>query len=332
MDNVNSETAENSLVIFSQASRMLAEADTIQKTKELKDLALTAADWAKRKGMGEEAIRYARSYALEAERKMGQLLKETERAKGTAGQLLGKDVSGSYIALPPDNKQPTLAELNISKRESSEAQKLAELPDEQFHEIKEAKKTKTQIFREMKREEIKQKVVEFPSGKYRVLYADPPWQYNDTCDDGAIQSGGARDHYRTMSISELCMLPVSDLADDNSVLFLWATSPMLPEALQVAKAWGFTYKASFIWDKVKHNMGHYNSVRHEFLLICTKGSCLPDSHELIDSVQSIERTEHSAKPEEFRAIIDKLYSNGKRIELFARRRVSNWSAWGDEVG
>jgi len=329
MDNVNSETAENSLVIFSQASQMLAEADTIQKTKELKDLALTAADWAKRKGMGEEAIRYARSYALEAERKMGQLLKETERAVGAdkAGRV---SLDGSRLL--PSNPPPTLSELGLSKKESSEAQKLAELPEEQFHEIKEAKKTKTQVFREMKRAEVQHKVVEFPSGKYRVLYADPPWQYNDTCDDGAIQSGGARDHYRTMSISELCLLPVSDLADDNSVLFLWATSPMLPEALQVAKAWGFAYKASFIWDKVKHNMGHYNSVRHEFLLICTKGSCLPDSHELIDSVQSIERAEHSAKPEEFRTIIDKLYSNGKRIELFARRRVANWSAWGDEVG
>ncbi len=74
---------ENSLIIFTQAAQMLAEADTIQKTKELKDLALTAADWAKRKGMGEEAIKYANSYALEAERKMGQLLKETERAVGT---------------------------------------------------------------------------------------------------------------------------------------------------------------------------------------------------------------------------------------------------------
>jgi putative hemolysin len=72
----------NSLIIFTKASLMLAEADTIQKAKELKNLALTAADWAKRKGMGEEAIQYCRGYALEAERKMGEMLEETERNPG----------------------------------------------------------------------------------------------------------------------------------------------------------------------------------------------------------------------------------------------------------
>jgi len=133
-----------------------------------------------------------------------------------------------------------------------------------------------------------------------------------------------------MTIVQLCALPIRELADDNAVLFLWATSPMLPEALTVATAWGFQYKASFIWDKIKHNMGHYNSVRHELLLICTRGSCLPDSKELIDSVQTIERTEHSVKPEEFRHIIDRLYPVGKRIELFSRRKVDGWQAWGNE--
>jgi len=315
-------TAENSLVIFTKASQMLAEADTIQKTKELKDLALTAADFAKRKGMGEEAIQYARSYALEAERKMGQLLQETERANverdNKKAELLG--------ITPP----PTLAELGITKRESSDAQKLAELPDEQFQEVKEGEKTKTQVFREVKRDTVKRQAAEFPSDKYRVLYADPPWEYNDALLE---TYGPASLHYPAMTISELCLLPVNTIADDNSVLFLWATSPMLPEALQVVKAWGFSYKASFVWDKVKHNMGHYNSVRHELLLICTKGSCLPDSKELVDSVQSIERTEHSVKPEKFRVIIDKLYANGKRIELFARNKVngSEWDSWGDEI-
>lgn len=119
----------NSLVIFTQASRMLAEANTIQKTKELKDLALTAADWAKRKGMGEEAIQYARSYALEAERKMGQLLAETERAVGT--DKGGRQYADSNQPLP-SNAPPTLAELGLTKRDSAEAQKLADLPQETF--------------------------------------------------------------------------------------------------------------------------------------------------------------------------------------------------------
>lgn len=140
---------ESSLVLFTQASRMLAEADTIQKTKELKDLALTAADWAKRKGMGEEAIRYANSYALAAERKMGELLAETERAIGTRPSI--KD--GGHMVLPPSDK-PTLAELGLTKRDSAEAQKLAKLPDEVFEELREGEKTRVAAFKEVRNSEI----------------------------------------------------------------------------------------------------------------------------------------------------------------------------------
>lgn len=96
----------------------------------------------------------------------------------------------------------------------------------------------------------------------------------------------------------------------------------MPDAFEVIKAWGFTYKSSFVWDKVKHGMGHYNSVRHELLLIATKGSCTPDCVDRIDSVQSIERTEHSVKPEEFRRLIDFMYPHGERLEMFARRGAS----------
>ena len=168
------------------------------------------------------------------------------------------------------------------------------------------------------------------SDKYRVVYADPPWCYNDKRDGNTT---GAEDHYPSMTIEELCELPVKDITEENAVLFLWVTSPMLEECFQVIKKWGFKYKSSFVWDKVKHNMGHYNSVRHELLLICTKGSCLPDVPTLFDSVVSIERSEkHSEKPEKFREIIDTLYPHGRRIELFARKKASErWDIWGNEV-
>jgi len=163
-------------------------------------------------------------------------------------------------------------------------------------------------------------------GKYRVIYADPPWKYGDERDGSTT---GATDHYPTMSIAELCDLPILDITEDSAVLFLWTTSPLLEDSFKVINAWGFKYKSSFVWDKVKHNMGHYNSVRHEFLLICTRGSCTPDVVKLFDSVQSIERTEHSKKPEEFRAIIDTLYTHGNKIELFARQPADGWEVWGN---
>ncbi|HSH52407.1 MAG TPA: MT-A70 family methyltransferase, partial [Bacteroidales bacterium] len=91
------------------------------------------------------------------------------------------------------------------------------------------------------------------------------------------------------------------------------------------------YKTSFVWDKVKHNMGHYNSVRHEFLLVCTKGSCTPDVKKLFNSVQRIEKTKHSAKPEKFYEIIETLYTQGEKLELFARNNRKGWKSYGNEI-
>ncbi|MBA7557571.1 hypothetical protein ES705_50332 [subsurface metagenome] len=106
----------------------------------------------------------------------------------------------------------------------------------------------------------------------------------------------------------------------------------MEECFSVIKAWGFKYKASFVWDKVKHNWGHYNSVRHEFLLICIRGTFLPQSKELHDSVISIERSkEHSKKPEYFRELIEKMYPKSKKIELFARQKTRDWQVWGAEI-
>lgn len=167
--------------------------------------------------------------------------------------------------------------------------------------------------------------------KFRVIYSDPAWSYNDKQDTPNL--GGASKHYQTMSVNEICNLPVKEISEKDSVLFLWVTSPLLEDAFEVIKSWGFKYKSSFIWDKVKHNMGHYNSVRHEILLIATKGSCVPDNKTLYDSVQSIERNDnHSEKPIDFLNIIDDLYLFGNKLEMFCRKiKKQNWYGWGNEI-
>ena len=187
----------------------------------------------------------------------------------------------------------------------------------------------TKISKEEKREARQEKLqkMEFPEGKYRVIYADPPWDYGK----GVQDSNGAEEHYPVMSLDSLCDLPISQITDENAVLFIWVTSPMLTKSLKVIEDWGFEYKSMFIWDKIKHNMGYYNSVRHELLLICTKGSCTPDEAKLFDSVQSIERTCHSEKPEEFRQIIETLYKYGNKVELFARKQTEGWEVYGNEI-
>jgi N6-adenosine-specific RNA methylase IME4 len=132
-----------------------------------------------------------------------------------------------------------------------------------------------------------------------------------------------------MELADIRALPVGEWAEDNAVLFLWVTSPMLEKCFQVINAWGFAYKTSLVRDKIKHNMGHYSSVRHELLLICTRGSCRPDTQQRIDSVQSIERGPHSEKPVNFFVIIETLYTHGRKLEMFARGEPrEGWDAYG----
>jgi N6-adenosine-specific RNA methylase IME4 len=224
--------------------------------------------------------------------------------------------------------------MGVSGRYVSEAEKIKHEAPEYVKPIMDGKMTITQAKREITHKQ-RAEASPLPSDKYRVIYADPPWKYNDTRsggnDDFMNQYPAAETHYPTMTITELCNLPISDLCENNSVLFLWVTSPLLEDSFKIIKAWGFSYKTSFIWDKIKHNMGHYNSVRHELLLICTRGSCTPDNKKLFDSVQSIDRSDiHSQKPEEFREIIETLYTHGKKLELFARSEHEGWEVWGNE--
>ena len=173
-------------------------------------------------------------------------------------------------------------------------------------------------------------------GTYRIIYADPPWKY--VGQNQADEYGHSERHYDCLNDRQLCEYRpgdgrrlVRDMADKDAVLFLWVTSPMLIRCAAIIEAWGFDYKASFVWDKVQHNVGHYNSVRHELLLICTRGSCKPDVPKLINSVQSIERSRtHSEKPVEFYQIIEGLYDHGRKIELFARTQRNGWDSDGNK--
>jgi N6-adenosine-specific RNA methylase IME4 len=149
----------------------------------------------------------------------------------------------------------------------------------------------------------------------------------------------AEGHYDLLDDQQICdyrpgdgKRTVEELADKNAVLFLWVTAPMLERCFPIIEAWGFKFKASFVWDKVKHNVGFYNSVRHEFLLICTRGTCTPDAERAIDSVQTIERSNrHSEKPEEFHEIIESMYDHGRKLELFARNARPGWDVDGNEA-
>ena len=321
------------LVKLERARLALSEAKSLQGVKQIADLAAAGKVYARQQKLGQESIDFAHAVQVEAMRRLGEILREAPKAAGTKGR--GRPFLGGARREPPNSRTqpPTLKEIGLTKKESSIAQTLADLPAAQFDQVRANTISITAAMREVVH--AKRPSVPLPDrGTYRVLYADPPWSYGNSgiINPNADNYGRAARHYPSMTIDALRALQVKALTDADAVLFLWVTSPLLAESFAVIAAWGFHYKTSFVWDKVRHNFGHYNSVRHEFLLVCTRGACTPDVRTLHDSVQSIERSpEHSAKPEAFRSIIDELYPRGRRLELFARRPAPEpWETWGNE--
>ena len=173
------------------------------------------------------------------------------------------------------------------------------------------------------------------SKTYKVIYADPPWHFKSHSSKG--DGRNATQHYDCMSISDICKLPVSDLADDNCVLLMWCVDPMLPEALEVIKAWGFKYKTvGFTWAKQNKNdmgmftgLGYWTRSNPEMCLLATKGK----PSRLSKSVRQLihaPRQEHSRKPDEIYTRIEQLLP-GPYVELFARREREGWDSWGNEL-
>lgn len=179
-------------------------------------------------------------------------------------------------------------------------------------------------------------MIPFPDKKYQIIYADPPWSYSIS--SGIAGGRGQNTAYRCLRPVEIYEMPVEEIAADNSILFLWASYPMLPEALYTIKAWGFFYKTNaFTWIKKNKKadtnffgMGQWTRRNTEMCLLGTKGNPKAISHSISELVESpIE--DHSKKPEIIKELIVRLCGDLPRIELFARHKTEGWDVWGDEV-
>lgn len=174
--------------------------------------------------------------------------------------------------------------------------------------------------------------IKVPVGKYSIIYADPPWRYFEDGDKNQSK------HYRTMAIEDIINLPIQDISDDNCILFLWVTFPMLQESFKVIESWGFEYSTcGFTWVKLnKKNgkpffgLGSWTRSNAELCLIATKGSI----KRLDASISQVIMTpieEHSKKPDIIREKIVQLVGDLPRVELFARNKTEGWDVWGNEV-
>lgn len=177
---------------------------------------------------------------------------------------------------------------------------------------------------------------DLPLSRYDIIYADPPWDYKGQLQHagaGSDDTGGAIRHYETLTLAQLKRLPVLSIAADDSLLFLWATSPHLDQAIALGKAWGFSWATvAFVWDKVKVNPGFYALSQCELRLVFKRGRIpQPRGARNVRQLVRAERGPHSAKPEEVRSRIEAMFPEQTRIELFARHPAPGWDAWGAEA-
>jgi len=178
-----------------------------------------------------------------------------------------------------------------------------------------------------------------PVRGHQVIYADPPWAYNQRAETDSFR-GGAMRHYNTMPTADICALPIEKLCASPAMLFMRATFPLLPDALRVIEAWGFTYcTVAFTWVKLNPNdggvffgVGHYTKSNAEICLLARRGKkALTPAVNTVSQVIVSPRMEHSRKPDEARRRIEQLYPNCSRLELFARRQSPGWDVWGNQV-
>jgi N6-adenosine-specific RNA methylase IME4 len=321
-----------SLVRYDAALQALAEAVRIDDVKQIRDVAVAAQAYA-RQAQDFEMLNSATDIKEQAERRAGEklieLLERGER-EGQGGDRRSK------------SRRQTLKldDLRITKRQSRDWQRKAKMTPDAFarhvegvkRRIGAATRTSTAEKRDRRAErerELAIKQAAMPKQQFGVIYADPPWRFEPYSRDTGMDRA-ADNHYPTMTLAEIKAMQIP--AAEDAVLFLWATVPMLLEALDVMAAWGFAYKSHFVWVKNRAGTGYWNRNRHELLLIGTRGDIpAPAPGQQYSSVIDASVGTHSAKPFHFVEIIEDLFPTLPRIELFARETRLGWEAWGNEV-
>ena len=187
---------------------------------------------------------------------------------------------------------------------------------------------------------------QLPNKKYQVIYADPPWDYGGKMQydkttikdenvgfEKKIFLSSSTFKYPTLKLKQLKELNIASIADNDCILFMWATGPQMANAIELGKTWGFDYKTmAFVWDKMVHNPGRYALSQTEFLLAFKKGRFpQPRGARNIRQLVAIHRGEHSVKPVEIIDGITKMFPQQDKIELFARNNYVGWDNWGLEI-
>lgn len=264
--------------------------------------------------------------------KAAEMLNVSERGVDSAKKVI-KDGSTELVAAVESGRVSVSAAATITEVPKEEQTVIVAKGEREI--LQAAKEIRAQRG-EARRSERIEKLVEISRGnapleqvaeRYPVIYADPPWRY----EHAESESRAIENQYPTMTLDDIKGLPLDDICTEDCVLFMWATSPKLAEAMEVLEAWGFGYRTCAVWDKQKIGMGYYFRQQHELLLVAVRGAPptpLPANRP--SSVLSFPRGAHSAKPVEVYELIEAMYGDLPKLEMFCRSPREGWGVWGNQ--
>jgi len=324
---------DRAFAALAEAALQLSDAKTIGEVMDVKNGVEHIRLYA-RQLKDKELLAKAVEVELRTERRLGELLEAAKKA----GQL----VEGRRRK--DDTERVTLDEIGIDRKLSSTAQKAASLAVQAFEAVIEAARNRItsrgaieivavdkKERRDQRERELATVQTALPDKRYGVIYADPEWRFEVYNRDTGMDRA-ADNHYPTSTTDEICKRPVADIAADDCCLFLWATVPMLPDALRVMEAWSFAYKSHCIWAKDRLGTGYWFRNKHEILLVGTRGDIpAPSMGTQFESVIEAPVGRHSEKPERFYELIEAYFPTLPKIELNARRARAGWDCWGKEA-
>ncbi|HEX7895468.1 MAG TPA: MT-A70 family methyltransferase [Terriglobales bacterium] len=330
------------LIRYETARSALAEARSVDEVKDIRDKSEAMRAYA-RMAKDTQLEIDATELRLRAERRLGIMLTEQKQGHG-----LGKPgpKTNELNSDEEFNSRVSLKEAGIDNKLSMRAQRIGGIGEQAFEAMVDSVRDRIskgeRVSLEMsaaekrarrsdKERDLAARQTALPDKRYGVIYADPEWRFEVYSRDTGMDRA-ADNHYPTSSTEDICNRPVADIAADDCVLFLWATVPMLPDALRVMDAWDFRYKSHCIWAKDRIGTGYWFRNQHEILLVGTRGNVpAPAMGTQVESLVDAPIGRHSEKPEKFYQLIERYFPNLPKIELNARAARPGWDAWGYEA-
>jgi N6-adenosine-specific RNA methylase IME4 len=320
------------LLALAEGKRWLAHARDVLLVKEFRDRAAALERYLRQRDDADTAARDAAELRLRAERRLGELLAETVNHNGTRADL--DNLRGSTV----EPRASTLPD-GIDKKQSHRYQQAAKVPEAEFERHVERARAEADVKgltsvavrrlvaaakREERRADIIHEVV-MPAGPFRVIVADPPWEYRNRVDDASHRGACP---YRSMSLEEIKAYLPAGLAHPDSVLWLWTTNAHMPHAFEVLRAWGFEHKTILTWVKDRMGLGDWLRGKTEHCLLAVRGRPLVTLTNQTTVLHGPLR-QHSRKPDEFYALVEALCP-GSKVELFARSQRPGWVCQGNQ--